>query len=205
MPLFTAMFAAGFLTEEHFTPGRLFGLALGLIGVAVLTGGGLDNIGDSSVLGQLAVVGAAACYGAAAVYARTLLRSEDPLGLSAGQLLVGTLLILPVMLAVRGSPDYSLSVEAWLSLLALGVLGTGLAIIAYLWLVDNVGSVRSSLVTYIVPVVGLLLGWAVLDESIGVSTLVGFLLIVAGIASVMRGQAPSSQRLPVGTEAATAD
>ncbi len=205
MPLFTAMFAAGFLVEEQLTPIRLAGLAVGFVGVIVLTGGDIYDIGDSSVLGQLAVVAAAACYGAAAVYARSLLRREDPLTLSGGQLLMGMVLLLPIMLGVRGIPDYSLSVEAWLSLLALGILGTGIAIIVYLWLVDNVGSVRSSLVTYIIPIVGLFLGWAVLDESVGASTILGAALIIAGVAAVVRGQAPSSQRLPVAADATAAD
>jgi drug/metabolite transporter (DMT)-like permease len=205
MPLFAALFAAVFLLEERFTAARGAGLALGLLGVAVLTGGDVTDFSGSALLGQLAMIAAAACYGGAVVYARFLLRQDDPLGLSGAQLAVGALLLLPVMFATRGLPDYSLSVEAWLSLLALGVAGTGIGVAMYMWLVDNVGSVRSSLVTYVVPVVGLFLGWAVLDESIGLNTVLGFLLIVAGVASVMRGQAPSSQRLPLATEAAPAD
>lgn len=205
MPLFTMLFAAIFLIEEQLTPARVAGLGIGLVGVIVLTGGDVYDLRDSAVLGQLAVVGAAACYGAGAVYARSLLKEEDPVGLTGGQLVLGTVLVLPIMLVVRGTPDYSLSVEAWLSLLALGVLGTGIAIIIYLWLVDNVGSVRSSLVTYIIPVVGLFLGWAVLDESIGINTVLGCALIIAGVAAVMRGQAPSSQRLPVAADATAAD
>jgi drug/metabolite transporter (DMT)-like permease len=205
MPLFTMLFAAIFLIEEQLTPARVAGLGIGFVGVIVLTGGDVYDLRDSTVLGQLAVVGASACYGAGAVYARSLLKEEDPVGLTGGQLVLGTLLVLPIMLVVRGTPDYSLSVEAWLSLLALGVLGTGIAIIIYLWLVDNMGSVRSSLVTYIIPVVGLFLGWAVLDESIGINTVLGCALIIAGVAAVMRGQAPSSQRLPVAADATAAD
>ncbi|MCH7522643.1 MAG: DMT family transporter [Chloroflexi bacterium] len=205
MPLFTVLFAAIFLIEEQLTPARVAGLGIGFVGVIVLTGGDVYDLRDSAVLGQLAVVGAAACYGAGAVYARSLLKEEDPVSLTGGQLVLGTVLVLPIMLVVRGTPDYSLSVEAWLSLLALGVLGTGIAIIIYLWLVDNVGSVRSSLVTYIIPIVGLFLGWAVLDESIGVNTVLGCALIIAGVAAVMRGQAPSSQRLPVAADATAAD
>ena len=205
MPLFTTLFAAIFLMEEQLTPVRGAGLVVGLVGVVVLTGGDIYDFSDSSVLGQLAVVGAAACYGAGAVYARGLLKQADPLELSGGQLVLGTLLVLPLLLAVRGTPDYSLSAEAWLSLLALGVLGTGIAIVVYLWLVDNVGSVRSSLVTYIIPIVGLFLGWAVLDESIGVNTLLGGALIIAGVAGVMRGQAPPSQRLPATTGVTATD
>jgi drug/metabolite transporter (DMT)-like permease len=205
MPLFTTLFAAIFLMEERLTPVRGSGLVLGLLGVVVLTGGDIYDFSDSSVLGQLAVVGAAACYGAGAVYARGLLKQTGPLELSGGQLVLGAVLALPIMLGVRGTPDYSLSVEAWLSLLTLGVLGTGIAIVAYLWLVDNVGSVRSSLVTYIIPIVGLFLGWTVLNESIGVNTILGCALIIAGVAAVMRGQAPSSQRLPATADVTATD
>jgi drug/metabolite transporter (DMT)-like permease len=200
MPLFTTLFAATFLMEEQLTPIRGAGVVVGFLGVVVLTGGEIYDFSDSSVLGQLAVVGAAACYGAGAVYARSLLKQADPLELSGGQLVLGAVLALLIMLGVGGTPSYSLSVEAWLSLLTLGVLGTGIAVVAYMWLVDNVGSVRSSLVTYIIPIVGLFLGWAVLDESIGVNTMLGCALIITGVAAVMRGQVPSSQRLP-----ATAD
>jgi len=205
MPLFTVLFAAIFLMEEQLTPVRGAGLLVGFVGVVVLTSGDVYDFRDSAVLGQLAVVGAAACYGAGAVYARGLLKQAEPLGLSAGQLVLGTVLVLPIMLGVRGTPDYSLSAEAWLSLLTLGVLGTGIAIVAYLWLVDNVGSVRSSLVTYIIPIVGLFLGWAVLDESIGVNTVLGCALIIAGVAAVMRGQAPSSQRLRASADVTATD
>ena len=194
MPLFTTLFAAAVLAEEHFTAGRLVGLIAGFFGVLLLTGGDILDITESSVLGQLAVVAAAACYGAGAVYARTLLRSEDPISLSGLQLVLGTALALPLLFVVEGVPHYVLSLKGWLSLITLGALGTGFAYIAYLWLVDRVGSVRASLVTYILPVVGLLLGWAVLDEQIGLSTVLGAALIIVGVASVMRGQAPAPQR-----------
>jgi drug/metabolite transporter (DMT)-like permease len=189
MPIFTAVFAAAVLAEERFTPGRAFGLVMGLAGVAALGGRDLLDITETGALGQLAV--------AAAVYARTLLRSEDPLGLSALQLVLATPLALALTLAVDRAPGISLDVKGWLSLLALGLLGTGAAYVAYLWLIDNVGSVRASLVTYVIPIVGLLLGWAVLDESIGVNTAVGAALIIAGVASVLRGQAPTTQRAAV--------
>ncbi len=95
------------------------------------------------------------------------------------------------MIVSGGSPDYSLSTEAWLSLLALGIGGTGAGYIAYLWLINVMGSVRASLVTYIIPIVGLFLGWLVLDESIGLNTVLGSLLIIAGVAVVMGGRAPA--------------
>ncbi|MDO8614432.1 MAG: DMT family transporter [Dehalococcoidia bacterium] len=197
VPIFTAVAAAAFLAEERFTRARLAGLLLGFLGVVVLTGDDIVHVTDSSVLGQLAVIAAAACYGMGAVYARTLLRSRDPVALSIWQLILGTLFTVPLLFAFSGRPDYSLSLEASLSLVALGVFGTGFGYIAYLWLIDSIGSVRASLVTYVVPAVGLFLGWLVLDEHIGVNILAGAFLIVIGVASVMRGQAPASERVAV--------
>ena len=186
MPLFTALFACVILVDERMTWLRLSGLFLGFLGVVVLAGGDVTDVTDSSVLGQMAVVVAAACYGAGAVYARTLLRSEDPLSLTRLQLVIGALILAPALFAVDGVPNYNLSLEAWLSLIALGVLGTGLGYVAFFWLLETLGSVRASLVTYIVPITGLTLGWAVLDESIGINTIVGCGLIILGVTTVIR-------------------
>src|SRR5437867_819302 len=136
MPIFTAIFATSLLPEERFTTARAGGLVVGFLGVLVLTGDEAFDVTSSSVLGQLAVIAASACYGIGSVFSRTLLRSTDPLGLSALQVAAGAVLSLPILLAVEGRPDYSLSIEAWLCLLALGAGATGVAYVAYLWLID---------------------------------------------------------------------
>ena len=195
MPLFTATFAAVVLAEERLTPARMIGLITGFFGVVVLTGDDVLRITDSDVLGETAVIAAAACYGLSAVYMRMLLQSVEPVSLSALQVTFGTIIAIPLVFAFEGAPGFSLSLEAWLSLLALGVFGTGFGYITYLWLIETTGSVRASLVTYIIPVVGLFLGWAVLDEGIGVNTIAGGVFIVAGVALVMRGEGPG--RVPV--------
>lgn len=192
MPIFAAVFGAAFLAEERFTAGRLAGLLLGFAGIVVLAGEDVFRITDSDVLGQLAVVAAAACYAVGSTYSRSLLRRYDPVSLSALQLTLGALLAWPLVPVLGGGTGYATaSLEAWLSLLALGLAGTGIAYIAYLWLIEHTGSVRASLVTYIVPVVALVLGWAVLGETIGVNTIAGAALIVLGVATVMRGAAPA--------------
>jgi len=204
MPIFTSVFAAAVLAEERFTAGRAGGLMLGFLGVLVLTGEDVLDITDSSVLGQFAVILSAACYGIGSVGTRTLLRSTDPIGLSALQVTAGAVLSITILFAFSGTPDYSLSAEAWLSLLALGAGATGVAYVAYLWLIDVTGSVRASLVTYIIPIVGLFLGWAVLDESIGLNTLLGSALIIGGVAIVMRGGASAPESPPL-AQAVAAD
>lgn len=187
VPIFTAAFAAALLDDEYFTGWRAFGLLLGFAGVAVLTGEGALDVTDSSVLGQLACVGAAVCYGVGAVFSRQLLQRVDATDLSLLQLTLGTAAALPIMLAASGgAPDYRLDGEAYASIVVLGVAGTGIGYIAFLWLIHTIGSVRASLVTYLVPVVAVVLGWAVLDETVGVNTVLGGLLIIGGVASVMR-------------------
>ena len=195
MPLFTALFATAILVEEELTASRVIGLGAGVGGVALLGGRDVIDVTNADVLGQFAVVLGAACYGASAVYARTLLREDDPITLTGVQLGFGAVFALVLSLSVDGVPHYeAMGAKSWLALLMLGLVASGVAQWVYLWLVDNMGSVRASLVTYVIPVVGLLLGWAVLDEEMGPGVIGGFALIVAGVAAVMRGQAPASQR-----------
>lgn len=204
MPIFTSVVAALLLTEERFASARLVGLMLGFVGVIALTGDDILHITDESVLGQLAIVGAACCYAFGSVFARSLLGSHEPTSLALLQITMATVLSAPVAFALEGTPEVTLSLEATLSLLGLGLLGTGFAYILFFWLIDNVGSVRASLVTYVVPVIALVLGWLVLDESIGLNVLVGAALIIGGVASVMRGQAPTSRRVLAPSAAAAA-
>jgi drug/metabolite transporter (DMT)-like permease len=187
MPLWTAVFASIFLVDEHLTPLTILGLLVGFGGVAVLSGGDLTSLRQAGLLGHLAVVGAAACYGAGAVFARARLQAEDRVTLSVVQLTMAALLLAPFSLAIEGAPALDLSAKAWLAWLTLGVVNTGLANVVYYWLILHVGSVRSSLVTYIIPTVGLLLGATVLGEELGLNALLGAALIVVGVAIVASG------------------
>jgi drug/metabolite transporter (DMT)-like permease len=187
MPLWTAVFASAFLADEQLTPVTVMGLLVGFGGVAVLSGGDFTGLQREALLGDLAVVGAAACYGVGAVFARARLQIEDRVTISAVQLVLAGLLLAPASLAVEGVPSIDISTKAWLALVALGVVNTGLANVVYYWLIKHVGSVRTSLVTYIIPTVGLVLGAAVLDEELGLNALLGAALIVVGVAIVAGG------------------
>ena len=185
MPLFTAMLAPFFITEEGMTTPKLVGVLTGFVGVAVFSGGDITDIG-SNALGDLAAVAAAACYAIGLVFARLRFSGQHPLSLSAGQLVSGFVLLAPVAAVLGAREGISLQVDSGLSVLALGVFNTGFAYVMYLWLVAEVGAVKTSLVTYVIPVTGLLLGWAVLDETIGPAAIAGLVLIVAGVALVNR-------------------
>jgi drug/metabolite transporter (DMT)-like permease len=187
MPLWTALFASMFLADEQLTPLTVLGLLTGFGGVAILSGGDLTDLRGDGLLGHLAVVGAAASYGATAVFARARLQAEDRVTIQAVQLAMAAVILIPLSLAVEGAPALDLSTKAWLAWLTLGALNTGVAGVVYYWLIKHVGSVRTSLVTYIIPTVGLLLGAVVLDEELGLNALLGAALIVAGVAMVAGG------------------
>jgi len=194
MPVFTVVIATVALPGERLAPVRLLGIPLGFLGVVSLAGGDVLDVTSSGGVGQLAVVSAAACYGAAAVYAKMLLRTENALTLTGTKLAAGAVMATFLVAVTKGMPAYQdLSAEGSLALVALGVLSTALAFTLYFWLVGAAGSVYASLVTYIVPVFGLLLGWAVLGEEIGPSTAFGVALITTGVGVVMYGAAAQSR------------
>jgi len=62
-------------------------------------------------------------------------------------------------------------------------------LLGFLWLVEKTGSIGASLVTYVVPFVGVVLGWAVLGETIEVRTIIGLALVLAGVSVTMSGGA----------------
>jgi len=197
IPLWTALFASAFLADEHLTPPMVVGLLVGFGGVVVLSSDDLAGLRQEGLLGHLAVVGAAACYGSSAVFARARLQAEDRVTIAAVQLAMAAIVLAPFSLAVEGVPALNLSAKAWAAWLTLGAANTGLAGVAYFWMIQRVGSVRTSLVTYIIPTVGLVLGTAVLHENLGLTALLGAGLIVVGVAIVIGGF-----RLPPGRRAA---
>ena len=181
VPLWTALLTAALLSHERLAGRELAGVALGFVGVLVVTGSDITHIGDSDMLGQLAVVGAALSYAVALVYARAKLAEEDPVMVATLQVAMGALIMWPVAFAAaRGTPDIDVSTKAWLSWVTLGMLGTGIAYIGYYWLIASVG-VLASTVTYIPPVIGLALGAVVLDEAIGLNVVVGAAIIIVGV------------------------
>jgi len=178
-PLFTVVLAGLLLHAERLTWSRGAGIVLGFVGVGVIVGGS----GGGAIGGQIAVIFASAAYAVGFVFARRNLagRAGTPLRLSAGQMSVAALLWLPVAVidTLRNPPD--LRVDATLSVLALGAVGTGLAYLLYYRLVEDVGATNASFVTYLIPIFGTLLGWLALDESLGWNALAGAALVITGI------------------------
>ncbi len=189
-PFFTLVLAATFIHDEHVTRGRVAGIALGFLGIFVLSAHDLADLataaGAQRVLAQLAVVLASLAYATGNTYARRTLREARPLVLATGQ--VGWALVIVVVLAflVDGGITLPTVPQAAFAVGWLGTIGTGFAYVVFFRLLSGWGPTRASLVSYLLPVVAVVLGGVVLGETVDAAFLAGAALIVAGIWVVNR-------------------
>jgi drug/metabolite transporter (DMT)-like permease len=182
VPLFAIVFAALLLADEPITVNRLGGLVVGFAGVVTLTSPSLADGFGGSLPGQLALLGASISYGAAGVYARRTVRGVPALTSAFLEVGFGFLITL-VLAAIFGSP-WATRIDAAtvLSVGWLGLIGSGLAFLAFFYLLERWGATRTALVAYLLPVVGLILGVLVLQEVVSLPMLIGTTLIIGGIA-----------------------
>ena len=186
MPLFTIVIAHFWLHDEKITLTRMGGLIVGFVGVVMLVSrnAGSGGATGNSMLGQLAVLGAAASYATAVTFARKNLRGQRPLVQATMVVLIADVLIgliTPVVDRPLSLPTLPLT---WLALAWLGLLGSCLAYLLYFYLINTWGATRAALVTYVFPVIGVILGVVFLNEVADWRLVAGSLLVVGGIAVV---------------------
>ncbi|MGR4926477.1 DMT family transporter [Bradyrhizobium lupini] len=175
-PLFTVivMAAAG---EEALRLRRVAGVALGLAGVIILRGWGVETRAGQG-LGILLCLGGAFSYGFAALAARRLLKDSPPLGTAAYQLMASTVMMAIVAGAAEQPWRLPLpGVTIWLAVLGLAGLSTALAYIVFFQILRRSGATNVMLVTLLIPVTAILLGWLVLGEPISMREIAGAIVI----------------------------
>ena len=182
MPLFVLTLAHFLVPGARLTPLRVAGFAMGFIGVTCVIGpDALRGLGGNMVLwGALAALAAAFSYSISTIYARRL-GAVEPVSLSAGMLVIGSLLMLPP--ALIDAPSLVMpTLAAGASVAVLGVLCTGMATVLYFRLVQGPGPTFLSFVNYLVPAWAVLAGALILDESLSAWAYAGLALILSGIA-----------------------
>ena len=186
-PLFTILIAGTLLSDERITGGKLIGVALGILGVAVLIIGPSRMIEiTSDTTAQLAVVGAAISYGFATVYGRRFkAMGISPLTTVIGQVTTATVILLPLALIVERPDQLSNpSIQVWLAVFSLAAFSTVLAYILFFRILSSAGATNVVLVTFLVPITASLLGWLVLDEQLYIEHFIGMVFIGLGLASI---------------------
>jgi len=199
VPLFAIVIAHYWLTDEKITGTRVVGLIMGFAGVVVLVSDDLrPGALSGSLLGQLAVLAAAASYATAATFSRRYLRNQPPVVQGTMVLLTGDAFAWLAVLGIERPLQTPALPITWVAILWLGVLGSCIAYLLYFYLINVWGPTRTSVVSYIFPIVGLLLGIVFLNERPDWQLFVGTALIVAGILvlNVLGGRRLRNQRIP---------
>ncbi|WP_232666808.1 DMT family transporter [Pseudonocardia sp. TRM90224] len=191
-PLFTVLLTLAALRQERPAPRRIVGLLLGFGGVLVVLDVG-NTAGAAAVdpaavdpaavdaVGVGMVLGAALCYALGWVYLRRYVTGSPYSGvaLSAGQLATSTVQLAAVMLVATELPA-AFPLAPVLAVVALGALGTGFAYVLQYRLIRDVGVTVAATVTYVIPVVAVAAGIAVLGEHLHPHQLVGAAVILGG-------------------------
>ncbi len=183
VPLFTIVLAAIFLVDEPIRFNGVVGLFVGFVGVVIITSRGLTD-GGSSLTGELALLGAAISYACGAVYARRNVRGLRPMIPAVFQVTFAAIMTGALALAFDQPWTARPDAQAIFAILWLGILGSGLAYLAVFRLLANWGATRTTMVAYLLPVVGIVLGYLVLQEPVDARIVIGTALVMAGIGIV---------------------
>jgi len=194
-PLWTVLFALLARRHDPLGPVQWIGMVLGFVGALLILSPWQS---DSAPLpGVLACLGALASYGLSYVYMGRYLtnRGLPPLVLSAGQLIAAAgLLILATPFGGLAAPTWHN--DAITALVVLGVIGTGVAYVINYRIITDDGPVLASTVTYLLPVVAVILGALVLDEPITLQLTAGVAVVLAGVALTRRRRAVDREAEP---------
>ncbi len=184
-PLWTLVIAFATGHERRISTPKLIGFVVGLAGTLLIFSP-WESGSQIASLGGLACLGAAASYGVSYVYMDRYLarRGLPPLVLAAGQLITAAVL-LAIVLPFAGLQPIHMRWDAIAALTVLGCLGTGIAYILNYRLITDEGT-TASVVTYLLPIVAVILGAAILNDHITVQIIGGMLIVLIGVAITRR-------------------
>jgi drug/metabolite transporter (DMT)-like permease len=179
-PLMTLIFMLLIFREEKIKREQVYGLLIGALGVMTVMGV-WKELGDNQLIGVIALLIAVSCYGASYPYStRNVIPLKlKPEALATGQLLMATITLLPLFIFDGFSSD-NYETKSIIAMLCLGIFGSGFAYIWNFSVTAAAGSAIGSTVTYITPVVAVIVGWLYLNEAIAWHEPVGALVVIIG-------------------------
>lgn len=183
-PLFTLIVAHFATRDEKLTRARIIGIVLGLGGVIVVIGPNALFHPGGTLLAPLAVLAAAFSYGCAGVFGRRL-RAIPPILTATGQLSASSLLL--ILPAIIVDHPWRLPLPDSQTLIAIGcfaLFSTALAYLLYFRLLRTAGATNLLLVTFLIPVSALFLGYFVLGEALSPRQISGMVVIGLGLATI---------------------
>lgn len=183
-PLFTMLLAQIFVQDDRISLSKAVGLLAGFVGVVVLVWDDLGGAMTDQRWGQIGVLAASLSYAIAIIFARRRTFQLAPVVQALGQNFFANLTVWGLAFGLEGSPTLPRLPMTWLAILWLGIMATCIGTVLYYALLKEVGPTRTTLVTYLFPLVGVILGVVFLQESLDWRILLGGGLIISGVAVV---------------------
>ncbi|MEM7294516.1 MAG: DMT family transporter [Pseudomonadota bacterium] len=185
-PMFTILVAGLMLPDERITRLKVVGIVIGFAAVIIMIGpSALGGLGDQ-LWAQLAVVGATISYAFAGAYGRRFREmGVDPNVTAAGQVTASTVVLVPITLMIEDPlslPFPSLATVG--SIIGVAVLSTAMAYVLYFKILARAGALNLLLVTLLIPVSAIGLGWLVLGEQLETVHFVGLALLAVGLSAI---------------------
>ena len=179
-PLMTLIFMLIVFREEKLKPEQIIGLLIGALGVLTVVGVWKD-LGDNQLVGVIALLIAISCYGASYPYStRNVIPLKlKPEALATGQLIMAAVTLLPFFI-INGISNDFYRLQSVIAMLCLGIFGSGFAYIWNFAITAAAGSAIASTVTYLTPVVAVIVGFLYLGEVIVWHEIVGALIVIVG-------------------------
>ena len=184
-PLFASIVAAIWI-RDPLTPAKISGIALCLLGTAVLVGWTPMPMTARELLAASFSIAATALYGYTIVFTKVKLKGASPIGTSAGTLLMAAVALAPFAFFTP-LPHGLAAVTplAWASVAGLAIISTAIAFILYYRLIADVGPVKAITVTLLVPIFGMIWGVLFLGEPVTPGRIAGCLIILAGCSLIL--------------------
>lgn len=186
-PILTTGFARVLLPSERLTVLGIVGLLLGFLGIVVLAEPDLSNLTGGGTLSKLLVLAASISFALGSVLMRRVDETIEIETLEGWAMLLGGLLMHAIAFGLGESPRaIEVTTEALLALAYLSLVASAAGFLIYFDLLERLGPIEINLVSYVAPVFAAISGWLFLAEGLSVTTVVGFLFILAGFVLIKR-------------------
>lgn len=197
MPLTTIVLAHFFVQGEHITKNKVIGFLLGFAGVAILMQPQLrieTELDWIHLIAMLMILSGAICYAANSVLAHSLPKISLSL-ISAGVLLMASIVIIPISATQGFQWMDEASTGAILAVILLGIFPSGLATIIYFRIIRHAGPAFLSQINYLIPVWAVVIGVLFGGEQLTINTVIALVVILVGIAIAQRNSNVSADAI----------
>jgi drug/metabolite transporter (DMT)-like permease len=177
VPIFSTIIASMYGDKSVWHPRRLFGMAIGFLGVFLLVG--IESFtGSSDPIAIFMMLGASVGYAYAVIYITRKMPGVSGVAINAIAMAMTALFYSPALFLLW--PDHQISLSATYSVIALGIFSTGIAFAVFFTVMAEIGPTRASLVTYMNTAFAVVLGVLILSEPLTIGIIVGLPLVLIG-------------------------